>query len=125
VPRAACSAVYAFFRRWRTQGLIGEFHDRLRARVREAEGRTAQPTAVIVDPQSLLAAATVGAHSRGYDAGKIDASLTTGEKISSEPTRSFWHPRVPAAQRAALPTPSTVADSCTLRTGLVVFDAFI
>jgi hypothetical protein len=42
VPRAAWSAVYAFFRRWRAQGLIGEFHDRLRARVREAEGRTAQ-----------------------------------------------------------------------------------
>ncbi|MEV0889062.1 transposase [Streptomyces microflavus] len=29
--------VYAFFRRWREQGLITEFHDRLRGRVRERE----------------------------------------------------------------------------------------
>ncbi|EST36828.1 transposase [Streptomyces roseochromogenus] len=33
------SRVYAFFRRWREHGLITEFHDRLRGRVREREGR--------------------------------------------------------------------------------------
>ncbi|MFB0630572.1 transposase [Streptomyces sp. AB3(2024)] len=27
--------VYAFFRRWRENGLVTEFHDRLRGRVRE------------------------------------------------------------------------------------------
>jgi transposase len=31
--------VYAFFRRWREHGLITEFHDRLRGKVREREGR--------------------------------------------------------------------------------------
>jgi transposase len=31
--------VYAFFRRWRQHGLITEFHDRLRDRVRVREGR--------------------------------------------------------------------------------------
>ncbi|WP_433549082.1 transposase [Streptomyces sp. CA-294286] len=30
--------VYAFFRRWREHGLITEFHDRLRGRVRETRG---------------------------------------------------------------------------------------
>ncbi|MEW2085906.1 hypothetical protein AB0884_29880, partial [Streptomyces sp. NPDC005283] len=39
--------VYAFFRRWRQHGLITEFHDRLRGRVREREGREVEPTAGI------------------------------------------------------------------------------
>jgi transposase len=62
--------VYAFFRRWREHGLIAEFHDRLRGTVREREGREAEPTAGIIDPQSVRAAATVPAASRGYDGGK-------------------------------------------------------
>ncbi|MEU0844060.1 IS5 family transposase [Streptomyces sp. NPDC005962] len=66
----AWDRVYAFFRRWRRQGLISEFHDRLRGRVRQAESRDAEPTAAILDSQSLRVAATVPAVSRGYDAGK-------------------------------------------------------
>ncbi|MGY4928388.1 IS5 family transposase [Streptomyces sp. 900105755] len=62
--------VYAFFRRWRENGLIAEFHDRLRGKVREREGREAEPTAGIIDAQSVRAAATVPAASRGYDGGK-------------------------------------------------------
>ncbi|MGW4200635.1 transposase [Streptomyces sp. NPDC004726] len=37
--------VYAFFRRWRDNGLVKEFHDRLRGQVRETLGRDAAPTA--------------------------------------------------------------------------------
>lgn len=66
----AWTAVYAFFRRWRRQGLIAEFHHRLRARLRETEGRKAEPTAAIIDSQSLRAADTVGAGSRGWDHAK-------------------------------------------------------
>ncbi|GGV74278.1 DDE transposase [Streptomyces longisporoflavus] len=66
----AWSAVYAFFRRWREQGLIAEFHHRLRGRVRQAEGRSLQPTAAIIDSQSVRAAETVGAATRGWDSGK-------------------------------------------------------
>ncbi|MFE3789808.1 IS5 family transposase [Streptomyces goshikiensis] len=62
--------VYAFFRGWREHGLITEFHDRLRGKVREREGREAEPTAGIIDAQSVRAAATVPAASRGYDGGK-------------------------------------------------------
>jgi len=62
--------VYAFFRRWREHGLIAEFHDRLRGRVREREGREAEPTAGVIDAQSVRAAASVPAVSRGYDGGK-------------------------------------------------------
>jgi transposase len=62
--------VYAYFRRWRRAGLVKEFHDRLRGRVREAEGRQAEPTAAIIDSQSVKGASSVPAASRGYDGGK-------------------------------------------------------
>ncbi|MEV6740076.1 IS5 family transposase [Streptomyces sp. NPDC051104] len=62
--------VYAFFRRWRDHGLVKEFHDRLRAKVRERLGRDAEPTAGVIDSQSVKADAVVGADSRGYDGGK-------------------------------------------------------
>jgi len=45
-------------------------HDRLRDRLRDAEGRDPMASAGVVDSQSLRAADTVGADQRGYDAGK-------------------------------------------------------
>ncbi|MGP8304479.1 IS5 family transposase [Streptomyces inhibens] len=66
----AWGRVYALFRRWREHGLIAELHDRLRGRVREREGREAEPSAGIIDAQSVRAAATVPAASCDYDGGK-------------------------------------------------------
>jgi transposase len=63
-------AVYAFFVRWNERGLPQGLVDRLRGRLRTAWGRAELPTAGSIDPQSVKAADTVGAHSRGYDAGK-------------------------------------------------------
>ncbi|MDQ0834259.1 transposase [Streptomyces achromogenes] len=63
--------VYAFFRRWRDNALVKEFQDRLRARVREDLGRGAQPSAGVVDSQSVKADAVVGGDSRGFDGGKL------------------------------------------------------
>ncbi len=46
-------------------------HNHLREQVRQqVEARAAQPTAALVDSQSLRAAETVARTSRGYDAGK-------------------------------------------------------
>ncbi|MGW3152598.1 transposase [Streptomyces sp. NPDC001177] len=63
--------VYAFFRRWRDHGLVKEFHDRLRAQVREKAGRDTEPTAGVIDSQSVKADAVVGSDSRGFDGGKL------------------------------------------------------
>lgn len=63
--------VCAFFRRWRDHVLVREFHDRLRGRVREEAGRDAEPTAGVIDSQSVKADAVVGADSRGFDGGKL------------------------------------------------------
>lgn len=62
--------VYWHFARWRDDGSLEKLHDALRERVREAEGRNAQPTAAIIDAQSIKGADTVGRATRGYDAGK-------------------------------------------------------
>ncbi len=48
------------------QGVV----DRLRGRLRTSWGRSELPTAGSIDSQSVKAADTVGADSRGYDAGK-------------------------------------------------------
>jgi transposase len=63
-------AVYAFFQRWSQRGLPQRLVDRLRTRLRVKAGRDAQPSAAIVDSQSVKAADTVAASSRGYDNGK-------------------------------------------------------
>src|SRR5262249_61755180 len=60
--------VREYFHRWRRQGLWERLNDALRRRVRQAEGRDEEPTAAIIDSQSVKATRTSGV--RGYDAGK-------------------------------------------------------
>ncbi|WP_406470394.1 transposase [Streptomyces sp. NBC_01615] len=62
--------VHAFARRWQQEGLLVELHDRLRERVRVKEGRAVDPTAAIVDSQSVRAAANVPRSTLGWDGGK-------------------------------------------------------
>ncbi|WP_107440206.1 transposase [Streptomyces sp. 142MFCol3.1] len=63
--------VYAFFRRWRDHGLVRELHDRLRRQVREQARRNPEPSAGVIDSQSVEADAVVGSDSRGFDGGKL------------------------------------------------------
>ncbi|MFF4761108.1 transposase [Streptomyces sp. NPDC001292] len=62
--------MHRFFTRWRRQGLIDEFHDRLRAATRDAEGRDAEPTAGVIDSQSAKGTSAVEAATSGYDGEK-------------------------------------------------------
>ncbi|MFI6693489.1 IS5 family transposase [Streptomyces sp. NPDC050433] len=62
---------YAFFRRWRDHARVWEFHDRLRAKVREKMGLDGEPIAGVIDSQSVKADAVVGCDSRGFDGGKL------------------------------------------------------
>lgn len=63
-------AVYAFFQRWSGRGLPQHLVDVLRERIRIARGRAPLPTAGSIDSQSVKAADTVGAATRGFDGGK-------------------------------------------------------
>jgi transposase len=63
-------AVYAFFQRWSQRGLPQQLVERLRGRLRTGLGRDVQPSAAILDAQTVKAADTVGAGTRGFDSGK-------------------------------------------------------
>ncbi len=67
--------VYGYFVLWRDDGTLDLIHDTLREQLRtkskkSGQPRDAEPSAGIVDSQSLRGADTVGKDSRGYDAGK-------------------------------------------------------
>jgi transposase len=62
--------VYGYFATWRDDGTVTRLHDTLRAQVRTGAGRNAEPTAAVIDSQSVRAADTVAKASRGWDNAK-------------------------------------------------------
>jgi transposase len=62
--------VYGYFAAWRDDGTLHRLHDALRAQVRTAAGRNAEPTAAVVDSQSVRAADTLPRACRGWDNAK-------------------------------------------------------
>jgi transposase len=59
---------YRWFRAWAADGTWDRVHDQLRDRVRAAAGRDPQPSAAVLDAQSVKTAE--GGTARGFDAGK-------------------------------------------------------
>jgi transposase len=64
------SATYYYFALWRDDGTDQTIHDLLRCQAREKAGRTEDPSAVVLDTQSVRAANHVPAATTGKDAAK-------------------------------------------------------
>jgi transposase len=62
--------VHAYFGKWAKDGTTQKIHDQLRGRVREQAGRSAEPTAAILDAQAVKTSSNVPEHDQGVDVGK-------------------------------------------------------
>jgi transposase len=62
--------VHGYFALWEKEGITEAIHDALRGKVRKAAGRAPEPTAAILDAQTVKTSSNVPEHSQGIDAGK-------------------------------------------------------
>ncbi|MET7717720.1 IS5 family transposase [Streptomyces sp. NPDC005407] len=62
--------VYGYFARWQKDGIFAQLNGLLRELVRQQEGRNTEPSACVIDAQSVKTSTSVPAASQGADAGK-------------------------------------------------------
>jgi transposase len=65
----AWGTVYDYFRKWQREGVWDRVLETLRMQVRVKAGREAQPSAGVIDSQSIKTSAVRGPQ-KGYDSGK-------------------------------------------------------
>jgi transposase len=61
---------YGYFAKWQQEGVFVQLNGLLRRLLREKEGRDAEPSACVIDAQSVKTSSSVHASSQGVDAGK-------------------------------------------------------
>jgi transposase len=81
----AWGTVYYYFRRWQREGVWDRTLKALHMEVRQRDGRNAEPSAAIIDSQSIKTSAVRGPE-KGYDAGK--------KNLGAQTTRARGHARL-------------------------------
>jgi transposase len=67
---APWATVYGYFAKWQQDGVFERLTGLLRRLVREAEGRNGEPSACVLDSQTVKTSANVHLNDQGTDAGK-------------------------------------------------------
>jgi transposase len=82
--------VHGYFAAWEKEGITEAIHDALRGQVRSAAGRDTEPTAAILDAQTVKTSGNVPEHAQGIDVGNYADS---GIMPSMMPKHWSWAPR--------------------------------
>lgn len=64
------NTVYAYFARWQEEGVFDQLNSLLRRQVRRQEGREEEPTACVIDSQSIKTSTNVPATGQAIDGGR-------------------------------------------------------
>ncbi len=85
--------VHGYFALWEKEGITEAIHDALRGKVRRAAGRSPEPTAVILDAQTVKTSGNVPEHSQGIDAGNylgspVISCFAATRRLRRRPKRS-------------------------------------
>ncbi len=72
----AWGTVYSYFRTWRNAGIWDQVLAALRQRMRHQQGRDAEPSAAVIDSQSMKTSAVRGPE-KGIDMGKKNLGTQT------------------------------------------------
>jgi transposase len=64
------NSVYGYFAKWQRDGVFAQLNGLLRKLVREREGRSAEPSACVIDAQSVKTSTSVPVRSQGTDNAK-------------------------------------------------------
>jgi putative transposase len=72
----AWQTVYWYFRRWQREGVWEQILHQLRRQTREQMGRDPEPSAAVIDSQSIKLS-TVRGPEKGYDGGKKNLGTQT------------------------------------------------
>lgn len=64
------NTVYGYFAKWADEGVFTQLNGLLRQLLREKEGRDAEPSACVIDAESVKTTTSVPATGQGIDAGK-------------------------------------------------------
>jgi putative transposase len=82
--------VYYWADKWQADGSAERMHDDLRGRVRAAAGRNRQPSAAIIDSQSVKGSEMVARTGRGYDAGNHAGWVVMPGRLAGCCARAGW-----------------------------------